>query len=139
MQLTEKDISLARSGAQSLGSKTKRRKAKLVIETNVAVSLPPQAIEALAEVLEHLAAGREVAIVAQNAELSTQQAADFLRVSRPHVVALLEKGEIPYRKVGAHRRVLSVDVEAYKRRIDEERLKTLDELSAQAQELGLGY
>jgi excisionase family DNA binding protein len=139
MQLTEKDISLARSGAQSLDTKTKRRKARLVVETNVAVNLPPQAIEALAEVLEHLAAGREVAVVAQNAELSTQQAADLLHVSRPYLVALLEKGEIPHRKVGAHRRVLVSDLKDYKKHIDEDRLRTLDELAAQAQELGLGY
>lgn len=139
MQLTEKDMSLARSLAQTLNTKNGRKKARLMIETDVSVNLPPQAVEALAEVLEHLAAGREVTVVAQNAELSTQQAADLLHVSRPHLVALLEKGEIRYRKVGAHRRVISTDLEVYKKRIDDERLKTLDELAAQAQELGLGY
>lgn len=145
MQLTKKDILTARTGFQSLTegkrSKRSRKNIRLVIktETENAVDLPPQAVEALTEVLEHLAEGREVMVSAQPVEYSTQQAADYLRVSRPFLVGLLEKGEIPFRKVGSHRRVLFTDVKSYKEKIDEQRLKTLDELAKQAQELGLGY
>ncbi len=145
MHLTKKDISLAKVGLQTLeGNKSKKsskKPARLVFEaeSSPGISLPPQAVEALTEVLEHLAEGREVTVSAQPVEYSTQKAAEFLRVSRPFLVGLLEKGEIPFRKVGTHRRVLFSDLKAYKEKIDAGRLKTLDELTKQAQELGLGY
>lgn len=103
------------------------------------IELPPQAVEALTEILEQLAAGKEVTVAAKPVEMTTQQAAEFLRVSRPFLINLLEKGEIPFRKVGAHRRVLYADLEAYKTAIDAGRLKVLEELAAQAQELDMGY
>ncbi|MGI8543181.1 MAG: helix-turn-helix domain-containing protein [Aridibacter sp.] len=145
MELSKKDISLARLGLQTLSSgkdkKVSGKKTRLVVGADEAneINLPPQAVEALEEILEHLAEGREVTVSAQPFEYSTQKAAEFLRVSRPFLIGLLEKGEIPFRKVGTHRRVIFSDLQKYKDITDAERLKTLEELTKQAQELGLGY
>ena len=74
-----------------------------------------------------------------NKELTTQEAADILNVSRPYLVKLLESGKIPYWKVGKRGRVLNQDVLNYKNQIDSQRMQTLLELAAQAQELKMGY
>lgn len=74
-----------------------------------------------------------------NCFISSQEAADLLNVSQPYLVALLEEGKIPHCKVGAERQVLMKDVLQYKTRIDKARLKALEELSGQAQELDMGY
>jgi excisionase family DNA binding protein len=101
--------------------------------------LPGYALEMLLCILTEMSKGNAVTFMPIHAELSTQEAATILNVSRPHLISLLEQGDLPYRKVGAHRRVLAEDVFNYKKQIDEERLKTLDELAAQAQGLGMGY
>lgn len=148
MQLTKKDLSLAREARLALDErrlKSLARKgaaaARLVLDAEKPdeIALPPQAVEVLAEVLGHLAEGRDVSVEAYPNEMTTQQAADYLRVSRPFLIDLLEKGELPFRKVGTHRRVLFEDVAAYKRRVDEKRLAALAELAAQAQDLKMGY
>lgn len=146
MNLTKKDILQARNGSQALGAGNRRRslarnQARLVIKAGIdeEINLPPQAVAALAEVLEHLSEGREVTVLAQPVEFSTQQAAEYLCVSRPFLVGLLEKGAMPFRKVGTHRRVLFADLQNYKERIDRRRQTVLEELTAQAQELEMGY
>lgn len=107
------------------------------VERNV--DIPMTALRALGEALRQIALGKAPVVLPLDAEVSTQQAADILSVSRPYLIRLLDSNEIPFRRVGAHRRIRLLDVLTYKRRNDEERMKVLDELQAQAQELNMGY
>jgi excisionase family DNA binding protein len=84
-----------------------------------------------------MAHGNGVALTPLHAELTTRQAADLLQVSRTHLVQLLDEGRIPYRKVGAHRRVRARDILDYRRETESRRHKALDELTAVDQDLGL--
>lgn len=101
--------------------------------------LPAHAVRLLCDILGQMAAGNVVSVTHIPAELTTQQAADLLNVSRPFLVRLLEEGKLPFRKVGTHRRVLYCDLMAYKQKEDQARREVLKELAKQAQELGLGY
>lgn len=105
----------------------------------VTVALPEEAVRVLVRVLSHMADGDAVTVLPIHAELTTQETADYLSVSRPHVVKLLETGALPFRKVGTHRRVLLSDVLVYQQREQVRRLALLDELTREAQELGLDY
>jgi excisionase family DNA binding protein len=99
--------------------------------------VPRGALELLGRILAHMAAGQSVAVVPHNAELTTQQAADMLNVSRPYLIGLLEAGEIDFRKVGAHRRIALPTLLDYMCRDDERRRRAADELSDLTNELGL--
>lgn len=103
------------------------------------ITMPPAVLNSLMEMLSQLASGNAVTIVPVHAELTTQQAADILNVSRPHLVSLLEEGKIPYKRVGSHRRIRFEDLMAYRRTDEEKRRTVLDELASEAQRLGLGY
>jgi len=98
------------------------------------IELPAGAVDLLLDILEAMAAGRGVTLIPEDAELTTVEAADILNVSRPYLVGLLENGTIPFRKVGAHRRVRLEDVMAYKAQVDTERESILDKLTEDAQE-----
>lgn len=111
--------------------------AKLVTPQGSEIRLPHSVLKVLVEVVHEMARGNAVRVMPIHAELTTQQAAELLNVSRPFLVSLLEQGEIGYRKVGTHRRILLEDLLVYKDRRDRERLSALDELAKEDQRLGL--
>lgn len=101
--------------------------------------LPGHVIQILLDVLSEMSRGNAISLIPHHQELSTQEAANLLNVSRPYLIGLLEKGEIPFRKVGAHRRVLLTDLLTYKENVDQQRRETLAELTALSQDEGMGY
>ncbi|TXR46664.1 excisionase family DNA-binding protein [Phyllobacterium endophyticum] len=137
------DVELARASGQRLAPYARKGLALTFrvrdAESEEAIELPAGAVKLLMAVLEDMASGRAVTIVPQNAELTTQQAADVLNVSRPFLIGLLDERKLPFRMVGTHRRVRFEDVLSYKEAIDTERRKVLGQLAAEAQELGMGY
>lgn len=103
------------------------------------VQLPSSAVQLMIEVLTQLGQGNSVNITPIHAELTTQEAADLLNMSRPTFIKLLDEDTLPHTRTGNRRKVAFVDVMAYKQLLDEKRLSALDELSSLDQELGLGY
>lgn len=102
------------------------------------VELPPSIAEMVVDLLSHIARGEMVALVSPEAELTTQQAADLLNVSRPHLTKLLEANEIPFHRVGSHRRVHARDLFAFKARRDARRATALKELQRLGQDYDAG-
>jgi excisionase family DNA binding protein len=108
-------------------------------EPEEVMTIPVSAFRLLADILAQMARGNAVTLIPVNAELTTQQAADILNVSRPFLIKLIEDGQIPYRKVGTHRRIRFEDLMVYKRDIDNKRRDVLADLVSEAQELNMGY
>ena len=103
------------------------------------VELPTTALRLLVDILAELADGNAVQVVPVHAELTTQEAADLLNVSRPHLVKLLEDGALPFHRTGKHRRVRFADLMQFKAARERDSEQAMQELAGQAQELGMGY
>jgi excisionase family DNA binding protein len=136
---SKRDTELAESSSRLLaryGKKDLKVKLEGKEET---LTLPAPVVQLLKRALSEMAQGNAVTLMSLGAELSTHEAADLLKVSRPFLIKLLEQGEIPYRMVGSHRRIELKDVLAYKNASDAERRKALRALLKEAQELNMGY
>jgi len=103
------------------------------------IELPSAAIEALKLVVIALARGQSITLVPSDKDLTSQEAADMLRVSRPHLIKLLDRGELGFHLVGTHRRIRLEDVLGYRDRRRAERKAGLDELARLSEELPGGY
>jgi excisionase family DNA binding protein len=101
------------------------------------IDLPESVYLLLRDVVDHLRRGRSVTLVPHHRELTTQEAADILNVSRTYLVRVLDREGIPYRRLGTHRRIKFGDLMAYKARRDAKRRTALDRLTEQADELDL--
>ncbi|WP_017716070.1 helix-turn-helix domain-containing protein [Kamptonema formosum] len=111
--------------------------AKFVGSNGKEVLIPESVYRILRQVIHAIASGQHISVLTPERQLTTQEAADILSVSRPFMVKLLEAGEIPYIKVGSHRRVRFEDLMAYKEKRDMKRGKLLDELIEMTEESGL--
>ena len=141
---SDKVAQQAQAALETLRSLPRRKGARAlrVVRTKgdpVEVTVPREAFDLFMEVLGQLANGNAVTIVPVHAELTTQETAELLNISRPYLVRLLNRGEIPHSKVGTHRRLKVSDVMAYKEARNREHEQVLDELSAEAQKHDLGY
>lgn len=133
------DAALARASRDMLARHTKRKAPLELLLRDRPIELPAGAVSLLVAILDAMGSGRGVTILAEDAELTTVQAARALNVSRPFLIKLLDERALPHRKVGKHRRVRLDDLLAFKRSIDRERESVLDELASEAQRLGMGY
>lgn len=138
---TEMDATLARETSRLLAPRM-RSKAPLSFRVGDAskeetLQLPAPAVKMLVRILEEMARGNAVTLIPVHAELTTQEAADMLNISRPSLIQLLDEGRIEYRKVGTHRRIRFDALMAYKRQTDAERRAALAELAAYDQEIGI--
>jgi len=135
---SEAEAGLAKETSRVLASRLKKgAPMKLHFDDEEMVKLPAPAVAMLLRILEEMARGNAVTIIPVHAELTTQEAADMLNMSRPSLIQLLEEGKVEYRRVGTHRRVRFEALMKYKRQADELRRKALDELAAYDQELGI--
>lgn len=142
---TEADAVLARESSRSLASHKLGRRASVRIQLlddnkkTETIAVPASALRLFVHVLTEMSHGNAVTLIPTRAELTTQQAADLLNVSRPYLVKLLDEERIPCRTVGKYRRVRFDDLMRFKQKDDDKRAKVLDQLTAEAQELGMGY
>ncbi|MBE9165646.1 helix-turn-helix domain-containing protein [Tychonema sp. LEGE 06208] len=110
---------------------------RLVASNGEEIAIPESVYSLLGQVVQAMTSGQAISIVRHNRELTTQEAANILNVSRPFLVKLLEKGEIPYIKVGSHRRILFQDLIIYKEQRKVKRRQLLDQLIEMTEEAGL--
>ncbi|RTL53454.1 MAG: helix-turn-helix domain-containing protein [Rhodocyclaceae bacterium] len=142
---TEQEVALAKEGSRELSMvmTTKEDVQEISIRSEEGelqvVRLPKSAVQLLMDVLVNISMGNAVQVVPVHAEMTTQEAADLLMVSRPYLIKMLDEQKIEFRKVGTHRRIKYCDVLKFKESQETMRNAALDELATEAQELEMGY
>jgi len=137
---TSEEIEAAGVAARALASVVRGRKLRVSDDSGkseASVELPASLFKTLIKVLAQIGNGNTVAVIPIQAELTTQQAADLLNVSRPHLIKLLDRGEIQHHMAGTHRRLRAQDVLNYKSKTDHKREDALAKIAAIDEELGL--
>lgn len=138
---TERETELATESSRILSRSdgTENQEFRIHLEGGTELRLPSAVKALLIHLLTEMSKGNAVTIIPIHAVLTTQEAADFLNVSRPHLVSLLEKGEMKFHMVGTHRRIRFPDLSEYKEKHENMREAAMQELADQAQELDTGY
>jgi excisionase family DNA binding protein len=135
---TESDSELATIASRTL-ARAKGQAVRVSLDDGKVLVLPKAITELLVRVLTELSNGNMVSIMPVHAELTTQEAANHLNVSRPFLIKLLESGKLPFHKVGSHRRVKYEDLNAFKAAHEIVREAAMQKMADEAQEMGLGY
>ena len=141
-QPTPPEIAQAQESHGELLSLLKHQPKSLVLmdpESQSQILIPQAVVRLLVETLKQMARGRAVTLLPIHSEVTTQQAADLLNVSRPYFIKLLDEGKLPYKKVGRHRRIGFEDLMRFKHQDDLERDEAFEEMVKLSQEMGLGY
>lgn len=139
------EVALARDSSRSLAQTLPKKKTQVKIrvlgesEKAADIIIPASALKLLVNLLTEMAQGNAVTIMPLHAELTTQQAADLLNVSRPFFINLLKDGKIPFKKVGRHRRVAARDVIVFKETQEKAAGNAMEVLASEALKLKLGY
>ena len=140
---SEQDAKVAQESSRRLSQFAKHDRLTLQLpqkdHKTETIELPRAVVGLLMRILTEMAEGNAITLMPIHAELTTQQAASILGVSRPFLIKQMKENKIPYRQIGTHRRVRFQDLLEYKNRIDASRAKVLEDLAAEAQELNMGY
>jgi len=144
VSLPEQETALARSSSSALLNFFDAADPPLTLRLenpqtgqHIETTVPATAVRVLADVLARMAEGQAVTLIPLHAELSTQQAADLLNVSRPYFIKLLEEGKMPFRKVGEQRRVRYQELLKYMEEYQKAANAALAEMTAEAEEMEL--
>jgi excisionase family DNA binding protein len=136
---TPEDAEMAAEASRALSSATAEQELTIQLDDGKVLTLPRAATRLLHHLLTEMSQGNAVTLIPIHAELTTQQAADYLNVSRPYLIRLLEEKKIPFHMVGTHRRVRFLDLESYQKEAEANRQRAMNELASEAQKLGMGY
>lgn len=142
--ITEHEQEMARVAQRCIVESLDRSKAAEIVLTSddgelPAVSLPPNSLRLIAQVLGALSEGKAVTVVPAERELSTLEAANLLNVSRPFLIKQMEAQKLPFRMVGSHRRITAEDLMAYRQTMHAGQAAALKTLADDAAALGLDY
>lgn len=136
---TPQDAELAALASRAIAAHSTESELRVQLDDGTQLRLPKAATRLLHHLLTEMSRGNAVTLIPIHAELTTQEAADYLNVSRPYLVKLLEGGEIPFHMVGTHRRIKFTDLAAHQRVSEQKRRVAMEELAQASQRLGMGY